>query len=102
MPRPFFPFSWGPDAPSVVTIPPIPPFWEQLSPTVQTWVRDAAGLLPRFQHLYPEEQSSMLKWSRLTSPYIPSNTTLPVGVDFVYHIQSQFPFLVNSDFPVLI
>lgn len=33
---------------------------------------------------------------------MPSNTTLPVGTDFIYRIQSQFPFLVNSDFPVII
>lgn len=33
---------------------------------------------------------------------MPSNTTLPVGVDFVFRIASQNPFLVNSDFPAII
>lgn len=33
---------------------------------------------------------------------MPSGQTIPVGVDFVMHISSQFPFLVNSDFPVII
>lgn len=33
---------------------------------------------------------------------MPSNTTEPIGIDFVMRIQSQFPFLVNSDFPMLI
>lgn len=33
---------------------------------------------------------------------MPSNTTLPVGVDFVHRVQSEHPFLVNSDFPVII
>lgn len=31
-----------------------------------------------------------------------SNTTLPVGTDFVFRVQDQFPFLVNDEFPVII
>lgn len=31
-----------------------------------------------------------------------SNQTIPVGVDFVFRIQDQHPFLVNDEFPVLI
>ena len=31
-----------------------------------------------------------------------SGQTIPVGVDFVHRVQSQNPFLVNTEFPVLI
>lgn len=33
---------------------------------------------------------------------MPSTSTIPVGVPFVYLVQSENPFLVNSDFPALI
>lgn len=33
---------------------------------------------------------------------MPSTGTLVVGVDFVFRVSTQHPFLVNSDFPVII
>ena len=33
---------------------------------------------------------------------MPSGETIPVGVDFIYKVQNQFPFIVNNEFPVII
>lgn len=33
---------------------------------------------------------------------MPSNSTIPTGVGFVFRIQTQNPFLISSEFPVII
>ena len=66
MPRLFFPFAWG--APSVDTVlipPPPPPFWVKDTPSVVAWQADGAQLLPRFEHIYPEEAT--LGWTKKES-----------------------------------
>ena len=32
----------------------------------------------------------------------PSTSTIPTGVGFIYLVQSEHPFLVNTDFPAII
>jgi hypothetical protein len=33
---------------------------------------------------------------------MPSGETVPVGVDFIYRVQNQNPFIVNNEFPIII
>lgn len=55
MPRVFFPFAWGsPSIDTVIIPPPPPPFWVKDTPGVVAWQADAASLLPRFEHIYPQ------------------------------------------------
>lgn len=57
-----FPFVWGPQAPAT----PVPstetPFWVKDTPGAMNWLADGAQLLPRFQHLYPQE--SNIAWTK--------------------------------------
>jgi hypothetical protein len=64
-----WPFIWGPQAPSAATAgtPSVTtPVWTALGAVAQAWQADPAGLLPRFQHLYP--QDSDLGWTKAESP----------------------------------
>lgn len=63
MPRLFFPFAWGSPSIDTVVIPPPPaPFWVKDTPGVVAWQADGAQLLPRFQHIYPEEAT--ITWQK--------------------------------------
>lgn len=55
MPRLFFPFAWGTPSTDTVVVVTTPPFWVKDNPGVVSWRADGAGILPRFEHIYPEE-----------------------------------------------
>lgn len=66
MPRLFFPFAWGAPSTDTVIIPPAPPpFWVKDAPGVVSWQAEGAGILPRFQHIYPEEAT--IGWTKKES-----------------------------------
>lgn len=63
MPRLFFPFAWGAPSTDTVRPPPVtPPFWVKDTPGVVAWHADGAQVLPRFQHIYPEEAT--IGWTK--------------------------------------
>lgn len=65
MPRLFFPFAWGaPSTDTVVVVVP-PPFWVKDTSGVIAWHADGAQLLPRFEHIYPEEAT--IGWTKKES-----------------------------------
>lgn len=66
MPRLFFPFVWGAPSVDTVLVVTTPPFWTKDAPGSMAWRSEAAELLPRFQHLYP--QDSDIGWTKKGSP----------------------------------
>lgn len=66
MPR--FPFSWGARVPPAVVIPPPPPFWSPVTANALGWQGVHAGLLPRFEHVFPQESGSAQQFVKLTTP----------------------------------
>ena len=60
-----FPFRWGP---SVTTVPVavVTPLWTKLSPTALGWQVSRAGLMPRFEHIFPEADTGP-GWTKVTS-----------------------------------
>lgn len=56
MPR--FPLSLGATVPAIVEPPPPPPFWTPLSAGALNWNRTRGGILPRFEHIYPQESGA--------------------------------------------
>ncbi len=59
-----FPFIWGPaTSTSTAVVPSVTtPFWVKDTPGAMNWLADGAQLLPRFQHIYPQE--SNLGWTK--------------------------------------
>ena len=55
MPRLFFPFAWGSPSVDTVIVVTVPPFWQKDTPGIVAWSASKPDILPRFQHLYPEE-----------------------------------------------
>ena len=66
MPR--FPFSWGARVPPVLVPPPPPPLWMTVTTGALSWQRVRAGLLPRFEHLFPQESGSAQRFRKLPPP----------------------------------
>ena len=63
MPRFFFPFAWGSPSLDTVAQPIIPlPFWVKDTPGALAWSASKPDILPRFQHLYPDE--STIGWTK--------------------------------------
>lgn len=63
MPRLFFPFAWGAPSTDTVRPPPVtPPFWVKDTPGVVAWHADGSQLLPRFEHIFPEEAT--IGWTK--------------------------------------
>lgn len=62
-----FPWVWSP-APEAEPPPPPPPapFWTKDTPGSLAWSGRQAALLPRFQHLYPQE--SGIGWQKAEPP----------------------------------
>lgn len=62
MPRLFFPFAWGSPSIDTVIVVTVPPFWVKDTPGPMAWQADGAQLLPRFEHIYPEEAT--ITWTK--------------------------------------
>jgi hypothetical protein len=48
-----------------------------------TWDKATKTLMPRFEHVYPSVSND-------------------ISVDFEYHVQSEFPWFVASETPVVV
>jgi len=58
-----FPWIWSPaEEGQAPPAPPEPPFWTKDTPGALTWQTRGAQVLPRFQHLYP--QDSDIGWQK--------------------------------------
>lgn len=69
MPPLFFPFRWGSPSVDTVIIPPAaPPFWVKDTPGVVAWHVEGASLLPRFEHVYPQEAGGEQQFVKLPPP----------------------------------
>lgn len=67
-PRFFFPFIWGSPSVDTVTVPPAPPpRWSNLGSSAQNWGSVHAAILPRFQHIYPQESGGEQQFRRLSA-----------------------------------
>ena len=44
-----FPFRWGTPTSTATVTTPAAPLWTNLAPSIQNWVGDRAGPLPRFE-----------------------------------------------------
>ncbi len=66
MPR--FPFSWGATVPAAVVAPPVPPFWRSVTGTSLHWYRVRAALLPRFEHVFPQESGAAQQFVKRPPP----------------------------------
>lgn len=60
-----FPFTWGAPVVAEPPAPEVPPFWVKDTPGVVAWHADGAQLLPRFEHIYP--QDSDIGWTKKES-----------------------------------
>lgn len=69
MPRFFFPFPLGP-APEAEAPPPppTPPFWTNLAASALNWNAVRAGVMPRFEHVYPQEPGAEQQWTKVRDP----------------------------------
>lgn len=62
MPRLLFPFAWGAPSTDTVIVVTTPPFWTKDTPGTVAWQASRANILPRFQHIYPEEAT--ITWNK--------------------------------------
>ena len=50
-----FPFQWGPQPDALPAPPaPAPPLWTRATPFVGNYQFQAAQVMPRFEHIFPE------------------------------------------------
>ena len=63
-----FPFVWSPLVEVVVVPPVVPPVWTNVAAAVHAWQVQAAPVLPRFQHIYPQESGGEQQFVRIPAP----------------------------------
>ena len=68
MPR--FPITLGATVPPPVIIPPPPPFWGIITRDGLSWQAVSAGLMPRFEHVWPQEPGGDQQFVKITTPPI--------------------------------
>ena len=66
MPR--FPLSLGARVPPPTVIPPPPPFWTNLTANALGWQRVRMGLMPRLEHVFPQESGAAQQFVKLPPP----------------------------------
>ena len=66
MPR--FPLSLGATVPAVVIPPPPPPFWVDLAKDSLSWHAVSKDLMPRFEHVFPQESGADQQFVKITEP----------------------------------
>lgn len=65
MPRFFLPFPLGATVPAIVEPPPPPPFWVPVTAGSLNWNGVRAGLMPRFEHIYPQESGGEQQFNKV-------------------------------------
>jgi len=66
MPR--FPFSWGARVPPLVAPVPSLPRWTSVTAGLLAWQRQRVGLMPRLEHVFPQESGSAQQFVKVPPP----------------------------------
>ena len=66
MPR--FPFPLGSTVPAVIIPPPPPPFWGIVTRDGLSWQQVSVGLMPRFEHTFPQTSGADQQFVKITTP----------------------------------
>ena len=63
-----FLFPLGSPTQSVMTPPPLPPFWTRLSAAGLVWNGIHAATMPRFEHVFPQESGAEQQFVKIPAP----------------------------------
>ena len=66
MPR--FPLTLGSTSLVPIIPPPPPPFWGIVTSDGLSWQAVSVGLIPRFEHVFPQESGAAQQFVKITTP----------------------------------